>query len=147
MCKRMDVTFEGELGWKTPSCSPVPLKSSWRIRLEVVGSIRTSLAGLGSRNRHVTKRGVSFERELNNGHALTAPAAHRPQSWGELTATSFQCLQTWRKLNVPVAKHVSSRWRPDSTIRRKTSANNSVGRRETAACVFWAYLNRLVSLT
>ena len=141
ICTRMDEAFEGGFESKASnnctSCSLVPLKSSWRIRFDViVGSIRISRAESGSWGRHIRKRGTSLERELNKGHALTAPATHQPQSKGKLTATSFQRLQTWRKQNVPVTKRVSPSRRPDSTMRRNTSANSSIGRRETAAREF-----------
>ena len=61
-------------------------------------------------------------------------------------ATSFQCLQTWRNLNVPAAKRVSSCRRPDSTRQRKTSDRSSVGRPEMGMWEFWADLSLLISM-
>ena len=51
------------------SCSPVPSKSSWRIRFGVPGFMSASTEPV-DRARHPRERGVSFEREWNRGHAL-----------------------------------------------------------------------------
>ena len=120
---RMDETFEEEVEPKPSknciSCWLVPLRSSRRTRPGIEGSIRISRTEVGRGlclYCHVRKRGASFEREWNRGHALTAPGTHQPQSRGEPMATSFQCLQTWRKVNVPVTKRVPPFRRPDSTM-------------------------------
>ena len=69
-------------------------------------SAKKSNADFGRPYCHVRNRGAPFERDWNKGHALTAPGTHRAQSWGDPMATSFQCLQTRRKLNVPGTKRV-----------------------------------------
>jgi hypothetical protein len=61
-------------------------------------------------------------------------------------ATSFQRLHTWRKLNVPSAKCVALRWRPDSTTHRNTTDKTSAGRPEIGMREFWADFGPLISL-
>jgi hypothetical protein len=60
-------------------------------------------------------------------------------------ATSFQCLQTWRNLNVPMPKRVSSSCMPDSTMQRNTSDMSSAGRPETGTWEFWVDLSLVIS--
>ena len=119
ICSRMDEAFEGGFEAKAPkrssSCPRLPLKSSRSILLETVGSAKISRAGVEIRGRYVRKSGAFFERALNTGHALMAPGINQTQSRGKSTATSFQSLQIWRKLNVRVLKFVSL-WRPASTM-------------------------------
>jgi len=150
MRNRIDDAFERTRpGLKAPmrfsSCSLPPLKPSWRILPGTVGSIKVSGIVLWDRGRHVRESGASFERALKRGNALAAPDVHRAQSRGTVIATSFQRRQARRKLNVPVAKPVSSSSRSDSTMWRKTSARSSAARLETGTWEFWADFNRLIA--
>ena len=70
-----------------------------------------------------------------------AAEAHQTQSRGKLMATSFQRLQTRRKLNVPAPNQVACLM-SSSTMWRNISESISAGRREMAICVFWMYFNR-----
>ena len=76
ICNRMDETFDGGFELKSPkrgSNSWVPLRSSWRILFGTMGSVMRSRMEVSSRHFRKTRRGASFERALNRGHALTAP--------------------------------------------------------------------------